>query len=710
MRAAGLAFLLGLAAAFSAPPSFLSTAPDFRLPDTEGAPFRLEETRGRVVLLNFWATYCIPCLTELEAYRALQTRLGDSGLLVVAVSVDGPQTVARARSFARAGAFPFPMLLDAEQEAYRLYNVSVMPTSLLIDREGRVVHRKEGFQPGDEIALGEKISALLALPAAPNPDSSAVAALPGETGRGRTSGPLLQNVELSGSNFLRASHGREDRDLPAPNGWLEDWFDLRLARGGLSYQTRFRTYQFLRDLPDSRENLIRDPTSRVVKQSFAYESDRADIRAGNFYGTLNRGLVLRLFEDRQARIDKDVEGAWAALKFGEGIAGQGVRLSVLGGKTYTRFTDLYALDADENARDTWLQGVEGEWRPAAGVTLGAQALEAFRENWHIRLLAGNGELLRGPTTLYLGYAYLTGQDAFNYPHDFHGRALYASLSQNWGPFEAGVETKYYYNYDLGFAEPPSLLKYHTYRLMARDLLFSNNQNEQGVLMRGAWRFRDRDSYSVNVSAIESHPERNPALLIHGVDLPYLDVDQSLRFSGKDGSHLMLDANWNRQRKYEGGSFEDIQAATAGITAAKPLRGPWNAQGEVELQRRAVDYRALVPGDASAGLAGGVGGVESREEPWLSVVSATLGRNAAWTFTLDYEMTTSERNRDRGSVHDKLPLVTNGWASAYFTLSAIAGHQISLWAGQRQERVVCSGGSCRIEPAFEGGELTWITHF
>jgi len=62
------------------------------------------------------------------------------------------------------------------------------------------------------------------------------------------------------------------------------------------------------------------------------------------------------------------------------------------------------------------------------------------------------------------------------------------------------------------------------------------------------------------------------------------------------------------------------------------------------------------------------------------------------------MTTSDRARE------------NGWTSAYFTLSAIAGQQISLWFGQRQERVVCSGGSCRIEPAFEGGELTWITHF
>jgi peroxiredoxin len=706
MKTAVPVLLLLVAALLPSPargePSY-SPAPAFRLSDVEGNPFQLEDLRGHVVLLNFWATYCIPCLTELEAYRALQLRHANEagpglpgGLRIVAVSVDGPQTVARARSFARTRAFPFPVVLDPEQDAYRLYNVSVMPTSLLIDAEGRIVHRQEGFQPGDEADLERRIEALLAgmradsAAASGKPSDGPVAAL--------VPASLADKVALSGSNFLRANYGKESRDLPAANGWLEDWFDFRLAGGGLSYEARFRAYQFLRDLPDSRENVVRDPNARVVKQTFAYESERADIRAGNFYGTLNRGLVLRMFEDRQARIDKDVEGAWAALKLGSG-GGQRGRVSVFGGKTYARFTDLYALDADEeNQRNTHLQGAEGEWEPRAGVRLGAQALEAFRDSWHVRMLAGNGEILWGPTTLYLGYAGLTGQDAFNYPNDFHGRALYGSLSQNWGRLEVGAEYKYYYNYDLGFAEPPSLLKYHTHRLMARDLLFSNNQNERGALVRGAWRFTDRNFYGLNVSTIESHPERNPALLIHHVALPYLDVDQSLQLGAADGSTLLANLDWNRQRRFEAGAFEDIEAATLGLTATRPLPGPWNLQAEAEIQRREVDYRSLVPGNASSGTPGQVGAVTDSEQPWLGVLSATLGRNSAWTFTLDYEMTTSDRARE------------STWASAYFTLSALAGHQISLWFGQRQERVVCSGGSCRVEPAFEGGELIWITHF
>ena len=115
-------------------------------------------------------------------------------------------------------------------------------------------------------------------------------------------------------------------------------------------------------------------------------------------------------------------------------------------------------------------------------------------------------------------------------------------------------------------------------------------------------------------------------------------------------------------------------------------------------------------NAVAGKLGSVGGVYDKDNPWQSVLSATLGRNSAWTFTLDYEVTTSKMQADTNSFHYKLPRITNGWASAYFTLSALEGNQITLWFGQRQERVVCSGGNCRLEPAFEGAELIWITHF
>jgi peroxiredoxin len=708
-------------------------SPDFKIPDLDGKTFELGSRRGSITLVNFWATWCVPCIAELEAYRGLQERYAARGFSVVAISVDQPQTIARVRSFVRARAFPFPVLLDPDETVYRLYGGAAMPTSVLIDAAGRIVHRKEGYRIGDEADWEQRIEALLPADASQgsatvslsvtipssvstsgmdstldSTSSSTQVSAPAGVPKGAVSAPALDQISLSGSNFLRANYGRETRAQPDANAWIEDWFDFRIAGSKLAYQARFRGYQFLQDLPDTRENLVRDPNQRIVKQTVSYRDEHADIRAGNFYGTLNRGLVLRMFEDRQARIDRDVKGVWASLQGGDAVGAWGRgRASVFGGETYTRFDDLYAMDADEeNLRDTRLQGVEGEWEPRPGVIVGAQALEAFRDSWHVKLLAGNAEWFHGPTSVYVGYAGLRGEDAFNYPNDFTGRALYAAVSQNLGALELGAEYKYYHNYKLGFAEPPSLVPYHTFRLTARDMPFPNNEQEEAVQVRGAWMFRDGSRAALNVSRVIGHPERNPTYLVHAVELPYLDVDPSLRLQRRDGGTLLLALNYNEQRRFEAGFFEDTRAVTAGVAGTQPLSGPWNLQWETELQKRFVELR---PATAPNPL-GGVGPVAAKGAPYQGVLSGTLGRASLWTFTLDYEATTAIRERDPDSIHDKLPGITNGWVSAQFTWLALEGHSIALWGGQRKERVICSGGSCRVEPAFEGGELTWISHF
>ncbi|HKP98577.1 MAG TPA: redoxin domain-containing protein [Fibrobacteria bacterium] len=676
-------------------------APAFRLEDTEGKPFDLGGSLGReVILLDFWATFCIPCLAELNAFKDLQARYGAQGFRVVAVSVDQPQTLARVRAFAKARGFPFPVIADPGQEAYRLYGVSALPTSVLIDARGRVAYRQEGFRPGEEGRLERLIRDLLAEKTA-DPENARPAS--------SADSGILSRVSLTGSNFLRADYGKEARALPDPNGWLEDWFDIRLSSGGLAYQSRYRAYQFLRDLPGEGETLIRDPSHRVVKQGFSYAGTHADIRAGNVYGNVARGMLFRFFEDRQARLDKDLEGVWAALESGESRAGRG-RVSVFGGKTFSRFPDLHAVDAEEDLfRDLYLQGTEAAWEPSPGAKAGAQYAEAFRDGWNARLAGGNVEWLRGPTAAYLGYLDVTGEDRFNYPRAYRGRALYASLSENLGRLEAGAEYKYYRNYDLGFTDPPSLVQFHAFRLMARDMLFPNNQAEEGVQLRGTWHFSDAAFYAANVSRLVSHPERNAALLVHHVALPYLDVDQQVGLPWPGPGSALFDLDWIHQRKFSEGAFEDIDAYTLGATGERPA-GPWTFGMEAELQYREVDFRPLVPGDPVSGRLGQAGPVSSTLPVRQGVLSATAGRSSLWSLTLDYEATDSDREADPDSFHYLLGGIANGWASAYFTLNLPEGHRITLWGGQRKERVVCSGGSCRLEPAFEGGELVWTSHF
>ncbi len=707
-------------------------APAFRLEDTDGKVFDLQASLGHeVVLLDFWATFCLPCLAELNTFKDLESRYREKGFRVLAISVDQPQTLARVRAFTRARAFPFPMLVDPGQEAYRLYAVSALPTSLLIDRNGFIAYRQEGFQPGEEKKIDERIQELLghdsettvagAIVTAPTSPTQTPSALTPTTAQPTANPPTaapasapFSGVSLSGSNFLRANYGREQRSQPDPNGWFEDWFDLRATDGRLAYQLRYRAYQFLRDLPGTGDELIRDPTHRIVGQNLSFNGENAVIQAGNIYGNVGRGLLFRFFEDRTARIDKDLNGFRAALQVGQnGSAnsewGRG-RVSVFGGKTFSRYPDIHTVDAEEDAfRDLYLQGLEAAWDPRPWLKAGAQYAEAFRDGWNVRMAGGNGEYVAGPTDLYLGYMGVTGEDKFNFPHAYDGRALYGSLTENLGRFEAGAEYKYYYDYDLAFTDPPSLVQYHTFRLMARDMLFPNNQDEQGVQVHGAWHFRDQGFYAANVSRILSHPERNPTLLIHHVELPYLDWDNHLRLPWHSSGSALLDVDWNTQRKFSESSFEDIRALSLGMTAEKPV-GAWVIGSEGELQYRNVDFRPLLPGDPAAGKLGAVGEVASTLSAWQGVVSATLGRASRWSLTLDYEATTSGLEEDRDSPAFAIGDLRNGWGSAYFNFSLPEGHAISLWAGQRKERVVCAGGSCRIEPAFEGTELVWTSHF
>ncbi len=692
--------------------AFGESAPGIRLTDVDGGPFDLDPARsGNVILIDFWATYCLPCLSELDAFKGMQERQGAKGFQVLAVSVDQPQTLARVRALAKGRHLPFPVLTDPGQDAYRAYGVSALPTSILIDRKGNIAWRQEGFRPGEEGRMEERIMALLAdtdsagsSPAVPAPVAP-TAASPSAVA---PAGPLA-GLSLSGSNFLRAEYGREDRSQPEANGSLEDWFDARLANGSLEYRLRYRAYQFLEALPGNGNTLIRDPNHRVVKQSFTYAGEHADLRAGNVYGSVARGLLFRFFEDRQARLDKDLNGAWATLRGGGGaFPGRG-RVSVFGGKTFSRFPNVHTVDGDEDAyRDLYLQGSEGSWEPMPGLGAGAQYAEAFREGWNARLAGGNLEAARGPVSAWLGYMDVTGEDRFNYPHAWDGRALYATASANLGRLDAGLEYKYYRNYDIGFAEPPSLVPLHTFRLMARDMLFPNNQAEDGFQARAGWHFPGGVEYAANAARLVSHPERNPALLIHHVELPFLDVDNQLRLPLERGS-LLLDCDWLSQRRFAEGEFEDADALSLGATWERPA-GTWNLAAEAEGQYRNVEFRATLPGEPAAGRLGSVGARTDGDEAWQGVLSATLGRASLWSLTLDYEATTSSRKADPDSPSWALGGLSNGWASAYLTWEGLAGHRISLWAGQRQERVVCSGGSCRLEPAFEGGELIWSSHF
>lgn len=118
-------------------------APDFTLPALSGETMRLADLRGKVVVLNFWATWCMPCRTEMSTIEALYQRYKERGLEVLAVNLDMLYT-AGVEAFVKEVMVTFQILLDPAWSTARSYRVLGLPTTYLIDRAGNVVAREVG--------------------------------------------------------------------------------------------------------------------------------------------------------------------------------------------------------------------------------------------------------------------------------------------------------------------------------------------------------------------------------------------------------------------------------------------------------------------------------------------------------------------------------------------------------------------------------------
>jgi thiol-disulfide isomerase/thioredoxin len=115
-----------------------------RFEDDQGQPRSLADFRGKIVLLNIWATWCAPCLKELPALDRLAAALNGADFAVVAVSVDRKGIHAVRKAFAERDVQKLPIYVDRSGEALRTVRAIGLPTSLFIDREGREFGRAVG--------------------------------------------------------------------------------------------------------------------------------------------------------------------------------------------------------------------------------------------------------------------------------------------------------------------------------------------------------------------------------------------------------------------------------------------------------------------------------------------------------------------------------------------------------------------------------------
>ena len=145
--------------AFAAKKTDLKKAPDFTVKSLSGKNIKLSEQRGRVVILNFWATWCTPCKKELPYFNSLYKKYKGVGLQILGVNIDkGRSEVVR---MSRDLNLAFPVLLDPKGKISDLYLVRSMPTTYVIGKDGLVHHVHWGFGPDEPARYEKEIRALL---------------------------------------------------------------------------------------------------------------------------------------------------------------------------------------------------------------------------------------------------------------------------------------------------------------------------------------------------------------------------------------------------------------------------------------------------------------------------------------------------------------------------------------------------------------------
>jgi thiol-disulfide isomerase/thioredoxin len=163
LRRTGIVFTLGACLLVSALAAFADTgepAPAFSLQTLDGKTVTRDSLKGKVVLLDFWATWCIPCLKALPELKDLRKKNANQPLVIVSVSVDDDKKTVQ--DFASRNGMDWLQAWDGEMRAVSAFRVDSFPSYVLLDADGRIAYRQRGWSPGrSAAALGAAVNKAL---------------------------------------------------------------------------------------------------------------------------------------------------------------------------------------------------------------------------------------------------------------------------------------------------------------------------------------------------------------------------------------------------------------------------------------------------------------------------------------------------------------------------------------------------------------------
>ena len=141
-----------------------NVSPSLTLKKMNGKSVKLSEYLNKgPVLINFWATWCSPCKKEMVFLNQFERRYKDNGLSILSISIDSQKSLSHVRSYIRANNYTYDVFLDPNMQVFKKLNGNLMPTNVLIDKNGKVLWRHYGYIPGDEKNMDLELRSALQL-------------------------------------------------------------------------------------------------------------------------------------------------------------------------------------------------------------------------------------------------------------------------------------------------------------------------------------------------------------------------------------------------------------------------------------------------------------------------------------------------------------------------------------------------------------------
>ena len=136
--------------------------PTFSAQTPEGQTVNSTSLLGKgPIVINFWATWCIPCMQEMTAMKPMFEKYKSQGLQVISISIDDAKTAVKVPAMVQLKAFPYMILLDPNKDIYNKFGISNAPELLVIDKNGKIVLHHQGYTPGDEKETQKAVEELL---------------------------------------------------------------------------------------------------------------------------------------------------------------------------------------------------------------------------------------------------------------------------------------------------------------------------------------------------------------------------------------------------------------------------------------------------------------------------------------------------------------------------------------------------------------------